>query len=187
LTPFDDLLGKLASLYRDLREEMRAKWKRDLPFFELPFDRWERANALRFGEKTSIYQSSYVYGDVAVGTNTWIGPFTVLDGSGGLTIGDYCSISAGVHIYTHDTVKWALSGGLAAYERAPVSIGSYCHIGAQTVIVKGVVIGEHCVIGANSFVNRDIPPYCVAYGTPCRPVGRVKVNDSGEVAIVLDS
>lgn len=165
---------------------MSARWQRDLPFDELLFDRWERARSLGFGEGTSIYHNSYVYGEVKVGKHTWIGPYTLLDGSGGLTIGDYCSISAGVHIYTHDTVRWALSGGKAAYERAPVAIGDCCHIGAQTVIAKGVTIGDHCVIGACSFVNRDVPPYTVAFGIPCRPAGRVEVGPSGEVTLHLD-
>ena len=108
---------------------------------------------------------------------TWIGPFTLLDGTGGLQIGENCSISAGVQIYTHDTVAWALSGGAAEYERAPVSIGDCCHIGAQAVIVKGVSIGDHCVIGATSFVNRDVPPFTIAAGSPCRPIGRVGIAE----------
>lgn len=165
---------------------MSARWQRDLPFEELLFDRWERARSLGFGEGASIYHNSYVYGDVKVGRHTWIGPYTLLDGSGGLTIGDYCSISAGVHIYTHDTVRWALSGGTAAYERAPVRIGNCCHIGAQTVIAKGVTIGDHCVIGACSFVNRDIPPYTIAFGVPCRPAGRVEIDSQGQVRLVVN-
>jgi acetyltransferase-like isoleucine patch superfamily enzyme len=53
--------------------------------------------------------------DVTVGKNCWIGPNVILDGSGGgLFIGDYVDISAGVHIYTHDTVKRAISGALLA-------------------------------------------------------------------------
>jgi acetyltransferase-like isoleucine patch superfamily enzyme len=180
------LLSSLLALYEHLRQGMMVQWTRDLPFEELLFDRWERARSLGFGEGASIYHNSYVYGNVKVGKHTWIGPYTLLDGSGGLTIGDYCSISAGVHIYTHDTVRWALSGGTAAYERAPVSIGNCCHIGAQTVIVKGVTIGDHCVIGACSFVNRDIPSYTVAFGVPCRPVGRVEISDAAEVRIVVD-
>ena len=42
-------------------------------------------------------------------------------------------------------------------------------IGARVIIVGNVTIGEGAVIGANSLVNRDIPPYTVAVGTPCAP------------------
>lgn len=183
----DALFKSLVALYEKLRSGVRDRWQRDLPFDELLFDRWERAKSLGFGEGTSIYHNSYVYGDVRVGKNTWVGPYTLLDGSGGLIIGDYCSISAGVHIYTHDTVRWALSGGKAEYERAPVKIGNCCHIGGKVIITKGVTIGDHCVIGACSFVNWDIPPYTVAFGVPCRPAGRVQVDGSGNVTLELDA
>ncbi len=103
--------------------ELRERWDRDLPLDELLFDRWERARELGFGEGTSIYHSSYVYGDVRVGRGTWIGPFTMLDGTGGLRSGTL-QISSGVQIYTHDTVEWAVSGGDAPYERAPVESGA---------------------------------------------------------------
>lgn len=179
-----ELADQLRELYHALRSETRERWKRDLPLEELLFDRWERARSLGFGEGSSIYHNSYVYGDVAVGRNTWIGPFTLLDGSGGLTIGDFNSISSGVHIYTHDTVAWAITGGVAETERAPVAIGDACYIGAQTVIGKGVTIGEHSVIGACSFVNRDIPPYSVAAGVPCRPIGTVRVGDDGTAELL---
>jgi acetyltransferase-like isoleucine patch superfamily enzyme len=149
------------------------------------FDRWERARMLRFGEGASVYENSYVYGDVSVGEHTWVGPFTLLDGSGGLTIGRYCSISSGVQIYTHDTVKWALTAGRIEAERRPVSIGDCCYIGSHTIIAKGVSIGDHCVIGACSFVNRDVPPFTVAFGVPCRRTGTVRVN-SGDIAIDWD-
>lgn len=171
----------LAALYQELRLTMKDRWQRDLPFEELLFDRWERAKSLGFGEGTSIYHHSYVYGDVKVGRNTWIGPGTLLDGTGGLTIGDYCSISAGVHIYTHDTVRWAVSGGKSEYERAPVRIGSCCYIGSQAIIAKGVTIGDHCIVGANSFVRMDLASHSIAVGSPAKVVGQVHVGPDGEV------
>jgi acetyltransferase-like isoleucine patch superfamily enzyme len=177
------LFESLVELYQELRLRVREKWKRDLPFGELLSNRWERAKSLGFGEGTSIYHDSYVYGDVKVGKNCWIGPHTILDGSGGLEIGNYCSISAGVHIYTHDSVKWAVSGGMAAYERAPVRIGNCCHIGARVVIVKGANIGDHCVIGAGAFVNSDIPAFSIAVGEPCRVIGKVQISTSGDVRL----
>ena len=177
----------LAALYDGLQATMREHWRRDLPFDELLFDRHERARRLGFGEGTSIYQSSYVYGDVQVGRDTWIGPFTLLDGTGGLRIGDNCSISTGVQIYSHDSVKWAVSGGTASYERAAVEIGSCCYIGSQSVVAKGVSVGSQSVVGACSFVNRDLPPRTIAVGAPCRVIGRVEVAADGDVKLVIDS
>jgi len=158
----------LKKLYETLRVDMQNKFQRDLPLVELLFDRWERAETLGFGKGTSIYHSSYVYGDVIVGENTWIGPFTILDGTGSLKIGSFCSISAGVQIYTHDSVKWAITGGKVSYEHAPVRIGDRCYIGPNTVISKGVSIGDESIIGAGSLVLSDIPPKSKAWGCPAK-------------------
>jgi acetyltransferase-like isoleucine patch superfamily enzyme len=186
MDPPEAARGRAQEVYADLREEVRTRWNRDLPLEELLFDRWERARSLGFGEGASIYHNSYVYGDVRVGANTWVGPFTLLDGTGGLTIGSGCNISAGTMIYSHDTVASVLSGGSSDFEYAPVTIGDCCHIGSGVVIAKGCTIGDHSVVGAQSFVNRDIPPYTVAFGTPCRPRGRVEISDDG-VRLVIDS
>jgi len=175
------LINKVTQLYKSLQAQMKQKWDRDLPLEELIFDRWERAKQLGFGEGTSIYHNSYVYGDVKVGEHTWIGPFTVLDGSGGLEIGSHCSISTGVQIYTHDTVMWALSGGKAEYEKASVKVGNCCYIGPQTVIAKGVAIGDHSVIGACSFVSSDVPSYSIIAGVPGKVIGRVAIDKDGEI------
>jgi acetyltransferase-like isoleucine patch superfamily enzyme len=176
----------LVRLYEAKRASVRGQWDRDLPIDELLFDRWERSRSLGFGEGSSIYHLSYVFGDVVVGDRTWIGPFAVLDGSGGLRIGAGCDISAGVHIYTHDTVRRVLSDGRMPIDKAPVDIGDACHIGSSTVIMGGVTIGHHSVIGSGSFVNRDIPPHSVAVGTPCRVIGRVESHRDGSVRMVYD-
>jgi acetyltransferase-like isoleucine patch superfamily enzyme len=103
-----------------------------------------------------------------VDENTWIGPFVVLDGSGGLKIGSNCSISAGVQIYSHDSVKWAVSGGKEEYEYAKTIIGDNVYIGPNVIIQKGVKIGNNVIIGANSFVNKDMPDNSKAYGIPIK-------------------
>lgn len=167
-----DLYKQLISLWETRQFEVNEKWERTLPLADYVVDRWEKARRLGFGEGTSIYDSALVIGKVSVGRQTWIGPFTVLDGSGHLEVGSYCSISAGVQIYTHDSVKWALSGGKMDIERAPTKIGSYCYIGPNAIIAKGVTIGDKCVIGANSLVLEDIPTGSMAYGTPCKVVGK---------------
>ncbi|MEO5360100.1 MAG: acyltransferase [Nitrospirota bacterium] len=159
---------KLRNLWIRLQSEVNTKWKRTLPFGDYIVDRWERAKAMGFGEGTSVYDSCLVLGDVKVGQNTWIGPFTVLDGSGGLEVGSYCSISAGVQIYSHDSSKWAVSGGKSAYEYASVRIGDRCYIGPNTVVSKGVTIGHGSVIGACSLVLSDVPENSMACGIPCK-------------------
>lgn len=179
---FDQLFSKiLLRLIRILSRYKRSRYNRVLTFGDLFIDRTEKAKFLGFGEGTTIYDSSLVIGDVKVGKNSWIGPFTVLDGSGGLTIGDYCSISAGVHIYTHDTVKWALSGGTAEYEHSSVRIGNCCYIGPHAIVSKGVKIGNHCIIGANSVVNTDLDDNLIAVGSPCKIIGKVKRNEHGQL------
>lgn len=163
----DELLRGLRSLWAKRRYEVDSAYKRTLPFGDYVVDRWEKAKALGFGEGASVYDSVLVFGDTRVGAKTWIGPFVILDGTGGLSIGSNCSISAGVQIYSHDTVKWATSGGEAPYEYARTTIGNNCYIGPNTVIAKGVTIGDGCVVGANSLVLHDIPAGSKAYGTPC--------------------
>lgn len=181
--PLDE---ELARLHDRLRTEMAERFNRDLPLQELLGDRWQRARTLGFGAGSSIYASAYVYGDVTVGADTWIGPNVLLDGSGGLRIGTGCNLSAGVQVYTHDTVARVLSEGRAEIDRAATSIGDFCHLGAAAIVAKGVTIGHHSVVGACAFVNRDVAPLSVVAGVPSRRIGRVHISDDGTVTLAYD-
>ena len=172
---FNDTHPELKELYVLLQRlkshfdgSFRTELDRSLPFADLLFDRWEKAKMLGFGEGSSIYDSTHVFGNVKVGRNTWIGPFTILDGSGGLSIGDNCSISAAVQIYSHDTVQWAISGGKEKYEYGPVSIGNNCYLGPGTILARNVHLGDGCIVGANSFVNTSFPAGSKIGGSPAR-------------------
>jgi len=159
------------------RQEMLTNWNRVLPTNELLSDRWEKASFLGFGEGSSVYDSCVVIGSVTVGKNVWIGPFTLLDGSGGLTIGDGCDISAGVQIYSHDTVRRAVSRGVEDVDQSPTEIGDFCHIGAGSIVLKGISIGKHSVIGAGCVVTKSFPAYSIIVGIPGHVVGRVEVGE----------
>jgi acetyltransferase-like isoleucine patch superfamily enzyme len=166
---------ELLKLYEQILEikgvfdtTLKRDFNRHLPFADILFDRWEKAQYLGFGKGTSVYDSCHIFGDVTVGENTWIGPFTILDGSGGLHIGNYCSISAGVQIYSHDSVKWATSGGKADYDYSAVKIGNCCYIGPKSIITSGVELGEGCIVGANSFVNKSFPSGSKIAGSPAK-------------------
>ena len=164
------LIDQLRALWRDRRREVDARFRRTLPFGDYVVDRWEKARALGFGEGASIYDSALVIGEVSVGEQTWIGPGVVLDGSGGLSIGAYCAISAGVQIYSHDSVAWATSGGEQGIERAATRIGDRCYIGPNSIIAKGITIGDGSVVGAGSVVLSDLPAGSRAAGAPCRMI-----------------
>lgn len=171
------LLVELQKLFIEQRIETKKNWNRVLPFNELLFDRWEKGIFLKSKKGANLYDSSYVYGDVSIGKNTWVGPNTILDGSGGkLLIGDYCSISNGVQIYTHNTVNWALTGGNAPYEKNDTRIRNNCYIGPNTIVTMGSKIGKCCVIGAQSMVNSKIPSYSIAFGIPAKVVGKVSIK-----------
>jgi acetyltransferase-like isoleucine patch superfamily enzyme len=166
--PSENFLDELKETYRNLRNEMMRKFERHVSFGDLISDRWETAKAYGFGEESSCYDNVLIKGEVSVGRHTWIGPNCILDGVGGLTIGDYCSVSAGVQIYTHDTVNWSISLGAEPEDRAPVTIGNGVYLGPNTVVEKGITIGDRAVIGAMSFVNSDIPPGSRVRGCPAR-------------------
>ena len=175
-----DVHAELNSIYKKLRAKKKKEWDRVLPLDELFSDRWEFAKYLNAKEGASVYHNSYIYGDVKIGKNTWIGPYTLLDGSGGgIKLGDYVSISSGVHVYTHNVVKSMLSGGKIPYEKNKVKIGNNTYIGPYAIISMKGSIGNQCVIGAHSFVNSKIPDNSIAVGIPAKIVGKtiVKNND----------
>jgi acetyltransferase-like isoleucine patch superfamily enzyme len=47
-------------------------------------------------------------------------------------------------------------------------------IGARSIVLKGVTIGEGSVIGAGSVVTRNVPPMTIAVGNPARIIGSIK-------------
>jgi acetyltransferase-like isoleucine patch superfamily enzyme len=164
------MIDQLRALQKELQAEKRKKFRRRVSLGDLVTDRSENAREMGFGEGTSCYDNVLILGDVTVGKNTWIGPNVILDGSGGgLVIGDYCSISAGVQIYTHNTVEWSTSLGEKPIAKAPTRIGNGVYIGPNSVIAMGVTIGDKAVIGAMSLVTRDIAAGTKAWGIPAKP------------------
>jgi acetyltransferase-like isoleucine patch superfamily enzyme len=127
---------------------------------------------------------AWFVGEPTIGEGTWIGPFCVIDGSGGLEIGSSCDIAGGVHIYTHSSARRCVTDRREDLERAPVRIGDSTFIGANTVVLMGVTIGAHCIVGAGSVVTSDLPDRSVAVGSPARVVGTV--DDATGIITYLD-
>jgi len=131
-------------------------------------------------------EHAWVVGEPTVGEGTWIGAFTLIDGSGGLTIGRGCDISSGVHIYTHSSAKRCVSGRrFAEVERRPVTIGDHVFIGANAVINMGVTIGDEAIVGAGAVVTADVPARAIVGGVPARQIGRVDLTDPTDPDFVV--
>jgi len=130
---------------------------------------------------------AWIIGEPAIGAGTWIGAFTLIDGSGGLTIGAGCDISSGVHVYTHSSAMRCVSGRAHdVVDRAPVTIGDRVFIGANAVVNMGVTIGDESIIGAGAVVTSDVPPRSIVVGVPGRVVGHVDLSDPANPRTVRD-
>jgi acetyltransferase-like isoleucine patch superfamily enzyme len=104
-----------------------------------------------------------------------------------IVIEDDVTIGSGVRIMdtdSHPKDLWDRISGKPplAEEIKPVRICRYAWIGQNSFIMKGVTIGEGAIIGVNSVVVTDIPPYAVAMGNPARVVVKgVKPEPPGAV------
>lgn len=129
-------------------------------------------------------------GYIKVGDYCLINQFSVISAKSGLIeLGNGVNISSHCRIASNSNIKIGNSVLIAAHcyigapnhslngpeetitkevETKGITIGDRVWIGANTVILDGVSIGENAIIGANSFVNSDIPPNCIAFGTPAR-------------------
>ena len=112
--------------------------------------------------KPTVYNWVVQYPDgLKLGRRTDIGAFTYINARHGVDIGDEVQIGSHCSIYSVSTIDG---------KTGPVVLGRKACVGAHSVIMPGVTIGENAVIGAMSFVNKDIPPGGVAYGVPARIV-----------------
>lgn len=97
--------------------------------------------------------------NLQLGKHTDIGAFTYINAKNGVTIEDDVQIGSHCSIYSVSTIDD--KGG-------PVVLKKNCRIGSHTVVMPGVTIGENAIVGACSFVNKDVPPNTVAFGVPAR-------------------
>lgn len=87
-----------------------------------------------------------------------------------IEIGNGVVIAAGVRFVSHDS-SYANVFGDMPVKFGRISIGNDSYIGVNSIILPGVSIGESCLIGAGSIVNRDIPSYSIAVGNPAHVIG----------------
>lgn len=94
-----------------------------------------------------------------LGYETDIGQFSYINAANGVIIEDYVQIGSHCSIYSHSTID---------NRSGHVVLRKNCRIGTHSVIMPGVIIGENSIIGAFSFVTKDIPDNVIAFGVPAK-------------------
>jgi len=113
-------------------------------------------------------------GKIVINERVYIGPGTLIHGSGGVEIGkdsllaDYVRLISTSHKYEDRSKLIRLQGG---YENKIV-IGEDVWFGSSAIVLDGVTIGDGAVIGAGAVVTEDIPSYSIAVGVPAKIIGK---------------
>ena len=100
-----------------------------------------------------------------LGYKTYIGAFTYINAKNKVVIEDYVQIGSHCSIYSVSTID---------DKEGEVVLKMNCRIGTHSVVMPGVTIGENSVIGAFSFVTKDVPDNVVAYGVPAKVIRKLE-------------
>jgi acetyltransferase-like isoleucine patch superfamily enzyme len=102
-----------------------------------------------------------------LGYKTDVGAFTYINAKHGVVIEDFVQIGSHCSIYSVSTID---------NKEGKVTLKRNCKIGSHTVVMPGVTVGENSVVGACSFVNKDIPANVIAAGVPAKLIRTVDEN-----------
>jgi len=97
----------------------------------------------------------------SLGYKTDIGAFTYINAKNGVTIEDEVQIGSHCSLYSVSTIDG---------KEGPVLLKKNCKIGSHSVIMPGVTVGENAIVGAFSFVTKDVPANTLALGIPANVV-----------------
>jgi dTDP-4-amino-4,6-dideoxy-D-glucose acyltransferase len=117
--------------------------------------------------------------ETTMGSFIHVGAFTSMMGSGRLVLDDFVSISGGVRLYTgnEDFSGNSMLNPMVPYPyripvRGEIHLEKHCCVGANSVVLPNVTIGEGAIVGANSLIGMDCKPWAVYLGCPARVVGQ---------------
>lgn len=131
-----------------------------------------------FGSNIYIGHNSILKGyhvnEMIIDDHTWVGQGCYFHSAGGIRIGKAVGIGPMVKIITsfHDASDPSLPVLYHQIISRAVQIGNGCDIGIGAIILPGVEIGEGAIIGAGAVVTGNIPPFCVAVGSPAKVIKR---------------
>ncbi|MBI4122933.1 MAG: acyltransferase [Parcubacteria group bacterium] len=128
------------------------------------FVRWKYPT-IREGRPTKYHWLVQHAKNLKLGKKTDIGAFTYINAKYGVVIEDEAQIGSHCSIYSVSTID---------QKEGKVVLKKNCSIGSHSLIMPGVTIGKGAIVGAFSFVNKDIPANAVAFGIPARVIKKLK-------------
>ena len=113
-------------------------------------------------------------GQVRLGDRSWLGPFCLVYGNGGVQLGDNVLVAAHTTInsVSHSSERCDIPINDQPVLSDPVLIEDDVWIGLNAVILQGITIGRGSIIGAGAVVTRSIPPWSIAVGVPAKVIGK---------------
>lgn len=107
-------------------------------------------------------------GAIEIGSQVFLGPYVVIYGHGGVTIGDQTLVSMHCRILSSNHAVPPIGTDIRSKpdELRPTKIGRDVWLGAGVTVLGGVTIGDGCIVGAGAVVTHDLPAGAIAYGTP---------------------
>ena len=144
-----------------------------------PYAKVIQAERITLGDSVIIDDFAFIMAGAGlqIGSFVHIATHAGIAGAGEVTMGDFSCISGGSRIYTSndDYLGGSLTNSAVppkyrTVDTAPVHLGKHVLIGATSVVLPGVTIGEGAVVGANSLVKSDLEPWGVYAGTPARRI-----------------
>lgn len=122
------------------------------------FQNWQPPE-IEHGKLTKWNWVVYRPENFKLGNKTDIGAFTAIFAHHGVTIEDEVQIGSHCTIYSASTID---------EKEGPVALKRNCRIGSHSIVMPRVTVGENTIVGAQSFVNKDLPPNQVWAGSPAR-------------------
>jgi len=123
------------------------------------------------------HELAWIAGQPEIGAGCWIGAFTLIDGLGGLKLGQGCNVSSGAQLLSHSTARRCVSEKtLEVIDYRPTEVGDYVFIGANAVVLMGCKVGHHSIIGAGAVLpeGMEVPPFSLVVGVPARVVRSIE-------------
>ena len=145
-----------------------------------PLAKIAKPEVIEIGDYSMIDDFTFIYGGkgIKIGRYVHIASFVSIIGGGELVVGDYAVIASGSRIVTGSDTYYGgkrMSTALPQEQRnvivGKVVIEKDAFVGTNVVIHPNVRIGEGAIIGSNSLVLRDIEPWSINVGSPCKKVG----------------